>query len=158
VGLEFLGLLGEKPEMPTPPGRSAASSLREHGRFDSLAISIDDPEFVSLINGEWWRMATSYGLLDERREFLLSVDLREPGAVNGEYGWARVRLPVLVGDGDGGLDVASGACRQLRGWLFDEDGQELWVPEFSALSSDSRMLIHTTLWGGSHGQCCCGSA
>ncbi|WP_177320912.1 hypothetical protein [Lentzea waywayandensis] len=147
AGLVFLGLWEQQPELPTPPDRGAASSLREHGRFDSSAVSIDDPEFVSRINAEWWRMATSYELFDERREFLLCVDLRDPGAVDGEPRWARVRLSGRVGDGEVGLSVAGGACGQLRGWLFEEDGRELWVPEFSALSLDSRMLIHTTLWG-----------
>lgn len=146
VGLEFLGVLGDPPVLPTEPGRSAASSSDEHGRFDTDAVDIYDPEFASKINADWWRMAVEYGLFDERRECLFAVNLRSPGSVDEpyeKYVWIRVRLR----DGVESLDVAGDVCRHFRGWWFEEDGREFWVPEFTMLSLDSRMLIHTTLWG-----------
>ncbi|WP_439664010.1 hypothetical protein ACSHWB_22720 [Lentzea sp. HUAS TT2] len=143
VGLEFLGLLDHEPAFPTPPGRSAASSLTEHGRFDTRAVSIDDPGFAAKVNADWWGMAVEYELFDERRECLFPVDFRDPGDGESRFEWVRVRLR----DGVDSLDVAGDACRHFRGWRFEEDGREFWVPEFTMLSVDSRMLIHTTLWG-----------
>lgn len=75
-------MLEGAPALPTPPDRSPASSLPEHGRFDTDAVDIHDPGFAERINADWWRMAT-----------------------------------------------------------------EFWVPEFTMVSTDSRMSIHTTLWG-----------
>ncbi|MGI5502100.1 hypothetical protein [Lentzea sp. CA-135723] len=151
VGLEFIEVVAQRPVLPTAPGHSPASSLREHGRFDTGAVHIDDPAFVARINADWWRMATEHGLFDARRECLFGLHLwvasegeeYDANAYDESFAWVRVRLS----DGAEGLDVAGDVCRHFRGWRFEEEGREFWVPEFSMLSVDSRMMIHTTLWG-----------
>jgi hypothetical protein len=43
-------------------------------------------------NAGWWRMATEYGLFDERCEFLVSLGLEDPNAEQFVTIWARVGL------------------------------------------------------------------
>ena len=49
--------------------------MPEDGRFDWAPVAVDDPDLTVKVNADWWRMAVEYGLLDDRREFLL----RRPG-------------------------------------------------------------------------------
>ena len=37
-------------------------------------------------------MATEYGVIDHRREFLLNVNYSDPDEVEPQYAWIRVRL------------------------------------------------------------------
>jgi hypothetical protein len=125
-----------------PAGRSAASCSDEHGRFDSRSeeiVDVNDPDLVPRANAGWWRMATEYRLFDERREFLLSVDYREPEAVDPESEWVRVRLLDK-------WDLAGSGVAALASWmagLFTDR----FVPEFAMLFLDGRMLLGTTVWG-----------
>jgi hypothetical protein len=42
-------------------------------------VDVDDPEMPAKVNASWMRMASEYGVLDDRREFLLSVNYRSVG-------------------------------------------------------------------------------
>ena len=84
-------------------------------------------------------MATEYGLLNDEREFLLGVYYDLPEHADPNYAWVRVRLAA-----DWDL-VTSGvpALRSGFAGLFTER----FVPEFTMLSIDGRMLLNTTVWG-----------
>jgi hypothetical protein len=94
AGLEFIGRgLGED-LLPLKPNKSAAGSPSGDGRFDGEPdefVDVDDPSTPARVNASRLRMATEYGLLDGRREFLLNVNystvVHEP-----ERAWVRVRL------------------------------------------------------------------
>jgi hypothetical protein len=144
AGLEFLQRVSEEVSLPLPPPpyHSPASCGPEHGRFDSRpdeVIDLHDPEMQSKVNAGWWRMATEYGILDNRREFLLSVNYSGPDDVEPEYAWAKVRLSDqwdLAGSGSTTLQSGFGG-------LFTDR----FVPEFSMLSLDHRAMLNTTVWG-----------
>lgn len=144
AGLEFRGRVGEEVSLPLPPPphSTVASCRPEHGRFDSRpeeVVDVDDPEMPAKVNAGWWRMATEYGLLNQQREFLLSVDYRDPDEAEPECTWVRVRLAHdwdLAGSG-------SVALRSAMGGLFTNR----FVPEFTMLSLDHRAMLNTTVWG-----------
>ena len=137
AGLEFLERVGEKVSLPLPtppPYYSPASCRPEHGRFDSYpeeVVDLADPAMPAKVNAGWWRMATEYGVIDHRREFLLNVDGGDP--------WIRVRLRREWDLGGSG----SRALGSVFGALFTDR----FVPEFSMLSLDHRALLNTTVWG-----------
>lgn len=141
AGLEFIEReLGEV-VLPLKPNKSAASSLPEDGRFDGEPdefVDVDDPSMPAKVNASWLRMATEYGLLDGRREFLLNVNystvVHEP-----ERAWVRVRLADR-------WDLAGSGIEQLRGH-FAAMFTTRFVPEFEVLSLDRRVLMNTTIWG-----------
>jgi len=98
AGLEFLERVSGQvslPLPPAPPHHSPASCRLEHGRFDSRpdeVVDVEDPELPAKVNAGWWRMATEYGVIDHRREFLLNVNYSDPDEVEPQYAWIRVRL------------------------------------------------------------------
>jgi len=102
-------------------------------------VPVDDPDLPAKVNGGWWHMATGYGLLNDEREFLLGVYYDLPEHADPNYAWVRVRLAA-----DWDL-VTSGvpALRSGFAGLFTER----FVPEFTMLSIDGRMLLNTTVWG-----------
>lgn len=142
AGLAFIERITTAVRPPLPPLHSPATCREEHGRFDSEpgeVVDVDDPDLPAKVNAAWWRMAREFGLLDERREFLLGVDFRDRGAVEPEFGWVRVRLAErwdLAGSGSTMLRSALGAHFTRR-----------FVPEFAMMSADQRMLLNTTVWG-----------
>ncbi|MFI5495935.1 hypothetical protein [Actinoplanes sp. NPDC051859] len=127
AGLEFLERITEEVSLPLPsppPYRSPASCGPEHGRFDSdEATDVDDPEMPAKVNADWLHMATEYGVLDSRRECLLSVDYSDPDEVSPEYAWVKVRLSdqwdpagsnsTALRSGFGGVSPI-GSCRSSR--------------------------------------------
>lgn len=142
AGLLFLERVDGEIVYPLPPHRLPASCLPEHGRFDAKpdeVVDVTDPDMSAIVNAGWWRMATEYGLFDERREFLLGVDYRDPDAVDPEYAWVRVRL-------NDEWDLAGSGSAALRSYL-GAHFTERFVPEFSMLSLDHQMLLNTTVWG-----------
>ncbi|MEU4336022.1 hypothetical protein AB0F59_15590 [Micromonospora lupini] len=145
AGLEFLERVSEEVTLPlpaAPPYYSPASCRPEHGRFDSEpehVVDLQDPEMPAKVNAGWWRMATEYGVIDHRREFLLNVDYSDLDAVEPENAWIRVRL-------SGEWDLAGSGSIALRsgfGGLFTDR----FVPEFSMLSLDHQAMLNTTVWG-----------
>jgi hypothetical protein len=141
AGLQFIERFQGEVRLPLKPGKSAASSLPEDGRFDAApdeVVDVDDPELAAKVNAGWLRMATEYGLLSEQREFLLSVDYR-PDSDDGERGWARVRLLHE-------WDFVGSEVEQLRGG-FAGMFTTRYVPEFFVLSLDQRVHMNTTIWG-----------
>jgi hypothetical protein len=142
AGLLFLERVHWNVSVPLPEGRSAASCLPEHGRFDSRPDEVADvehPDMQAMVNDGWWRMATEYGLLDENRDFLLAVDYRDPGAVDPEPAWVRVRLAEQ-------WDLAGSGTLALQSW-FAAVFTNRFVPEFTMLSLDGKVLLNTTVWG-----------
>jgi len=84
-------------------------------------------------------MATEYGLFDEDREFLIAVDYRDPDAIDPENAWVRVRLADE-------WNLAGSNTPALQSW-FGAVFTDRFVPEFTALSLDGRVLLSTTVWG-----------
>jgi hypothetical protein len=143
AGLELLERVSEEVSLPLPvppPYHSPASCGPEHGRFDSdEMIDVTDPEMPAKVNASWLRIATEYGVLDNRREVLLSVNYSDSNEVEPEYAWVRVRL-------SGQWDLAGSGSIALRsgfGGLFTDR----FVPEFSMLSTDHKAMLNTTVWG-----------
>lgn len=145
AGIVFLERIDEEvrlPLPPSPPFYSPASCGPEHGRFDSSAdevVDVRDPDMAAKVNAGWWRMATEYDVIDDRRELLLSVNYTVPGEIDPEYAWIRVRLSDewdLAGSG-------SAALRSGFAGLFTDR----FVPEFSMLSLDFQAMLNTTVWG-----------
>jgi len=141
AGLVFIERVQGEVRLPLKPNRSAASSRPEDGRFDARpdeVVDVDDPGLVTKLNAGWLRMATEFGLFDERREFLINVDYSKDAA-EPERAWVRVRL-------QGDWDIAGSEVEQLRGH-FAAMFTTRFVPEFWVLSLDQRMLMNTTIWG-----------
>ncbi len=146
AGLHFVQRrLDEVPLPPLPEGCSPASARPEHGRFDSRPdeiVDADAPDMADKVNGSWYRMATEYGLFDEDREFLLGVDYTRPddeGHEESAWAWVQVRL---LDD----WDIAASGVTQLRSG-FATLFTTRFVPEFTAVSLDGRMMTNTTVWG-----------
>ena len=139
AGLHFVERIRGVVRQPLPPHRGPASCRPEHGRFDSAPVVVDDPDFAAKVNADWWRMAAEYGLLDDQREFLLGVYYDIPEHGDFDYAWIRVRLA-----GEWNLvDSRVPALRSGFAGLFTES----FVPEFTMMSIDGRMLLNTTVWG-----------
>ncbi|WP_329359217.1 hypothetical protein [Streptomyces sp. NBC_01483] len=131
---------------PLPQGYSPASARPEHGRFDSHPdeiADVDAPDMADKINASWYRMATEYGLFDEDREFLLGVDYNthseDEGPQEDDWAWVRVRLL-------DGWDFVTSEVAQLRSGMATLFTTR-FVPEFTAVSLDGRMMMNTTVWG-----------
>ena len=102
-------------------------------------IDVDDPEMPAKVNADWLHMATEYGILDSRREFLLSVDYSDPDEVEPDFAWVRVRLSDQWDlAGSNSIALLSG----FGGLFIDR-----FVPEFSMLSVDRKAMLNTTVWG-----------
>jgi hypothetical protein len=142
AGLQFVERVRGKVRLPLPPGKSAATCRCEDGRFDSRSdeiVDVKDLDLSAKVNAGWWRMATEYGLFDERREFLLTADYRDPGDREPELAWVRVRLL-------DGWNLAGSGAPALQSW-FAGVFTDRFVPEFTMLSLDGRVLLNTTVWG-----------
>ncbi|MFI1712675.1 hypothetical protein [Streptomyces litmocidini] len=138
------------PEAPLPvlAVGQTVSCGQETGRRDAY-FDFNEPDLIGRANRGWYELATSFGLFDADREFLLAlparrynprVDLRQP------YVWRRVRL---LDD----WDVMGAACgiRRGRSMLgFDECalGSRAGRPEFAMLSLDSMVSVVGTTWQG----------
>ncbi|MBO2465366.1 hypothetical protein [Actinomadura violacea] len=142
AGLLFIEREEDEVRLPLKPGRSAASSRREDGRFDARpeeVVDVNDPELAAKLNAGWLRMAVEFGLFNEQREFLISVDYSEDPVYEPEQAWAQVRLLEK-------WDFAGSGVEQFRGH-FAGMFTTRFVPEFWALSLDQRVLTNTTIWG-----------
>ncbi|MFF9571616.1 hypothetical protein [Streptomyces sp. NPDC014685] len=136
----------EVPLPPLPAGCSPASARPEHGRFDSYpdeSADVDAPDMADKVNASWYRMATQYGLFNQDREFLLGVDYNthptdgEPE--DDDWAWVQVRL---LDD----WDLVTSEVTKLRSG-FATLFTTRFVPEFTAVSLDGRMMMNTTVWG-----------
>ena len=139
AGLHFVERIRGEVRQPLPPHRGPASCLPEHGRFDSAPVAVDDHDLSAKVNADWWRMASEYGLLNDQRGFLLGIYYDIPEHADPDFAWVRVRLAAewdLVGS-------RVPALRSGFAGLFTER----FVPEFTMLSIDGRMLLNTTVWG-----------
>lgn len=143
AGIEFLERITTEVSYPLPASGAGPASCRpDDGRFDSMpdeVVHVDAPDMPAKVNAGWWRMAHEFGLLDERREFLLGIDYSGTESVESEYGWARVRLADE-------WDLAGSGSTTLRSH-FAGIMTERFVPEFTMLSLDQKMMLNTTVWG-----------
>lgn len=142
-GLRFIERELDKVRPPLQPGKTPASSRPADGRFDATpgeVVDIDDPDFVAKLNAGWLRMATEFGLLGGRREFLVNVDYSESeDAEDPARAWVRVRLT-------DNWDIAGSGVERLGGQVIFGSSAR-YVPGFWALSLDQRVLLETTVWG-----------
>lgn len=141
AGIEFISRIPGEVQTPLQPNRTAASSRLEDGRFDGSVeeiVNVDDPDFVRKVNAAWMRMAVDYGLFNQYREFLIKVDYSRSSS-EANYSWVCVRL-------QDDWDIAGSRVELFRSSLasFMTDR---YVPEFSALSVDYRVLAELTVWG-----------
>ncbi|KQX59351.1 hypothetical protein ASE09_03445 [Streptomyces sp. Root66D1] len=65
--------------------------------FGFHLVEYEDPRFVERLNAAWYELATSSGLIDENREFLLMLPrgtwtAEEDRRRRAMHGWQRVRL------------------------------------------------------------------
>jgi hypothetical protein len=143
AGIEFLERITTEVRYPLPASAVGPASCRpEDGRHDSAPdeiVHVDAPDMPGRVNAGWWRMAHAFGLFDQRREFLLSVDYSGPEAVEAESCWVRVRLADE-------WDLAGSGSSTLRS-QFAGVFTERFVPEFTMLSLDQKMMLNTTVWG-----------
>ncbi|MGW7003892.1 hypothetical protein ACWGCW_13985 [Streptomyces sp. NPDC054933] len=146
AGLRFVERIRGQVRWPAlPPGCSPASAGPEHGRFDSHPdeiADVDEPGMADKVNASWYRMAVEYTLFSEEREFLLAVDFAVPEDedINGEHrGWARVQLLDE-------WDLVRSEVQQFRSAMGGLLTQR-FVPEFTVVSLDGRVLMNTTVWG-----------
>jgi hypothetical protein len=143
AGIEFLERITTEVSYPLPASGAGPASCRpEDGRFDSTpdeVVHVDAPDMSTKVNAGWWRMAQAFGLFDEKREFLLTVDYSGPASVESEYCWVRARLAYE-------WDLAGSGSRTLRSH-FAGVMTERFVPEFTMLSLDQKMMLNTTVWG-----------
>jgi hypothetical protein len=143
AGIEFLERITTEVSYPLPASGSGPASCRpEDGRFDSTpdeVAHVDAPDMPAKVNAGWWRMAHEFRLFDEKREFFLSVDYSGAEALESEYCWVRVRLADE-------WDLAGSGSRTLRSH-FAGVMTERFVPEFTMLSLDQKMMLNTTVWG-----------
>ncbi len=130
---------------PLPEYVSPASARPEHGRFDSHpdeVVDLDASDFADKVNAGWHRMATEYGLLDHKGEFLLAVGRARLGEDPDDEPyevWFRVQLLH-------GWDLVGSEVDLLRSGFATLFTQR-FVPEFTMASLDSRMMLQTTVWG-----------
>jgi hypothetical protein len=141
AGIEFINRIQGEIQTPLKPNLTAASSRPKDGRFDGNTdeiVDVEDPDFAHKVNSAWMRMAADYGLFNANGEFLIKLDYSEhsPEAI---YSWVRVRLR-------NDWDIAGSGVQLLRS-SFASCLTERYVPEFSALSVDHRVLVETTVWG-----------
>lgn len=145
AGLLFLEHVSDEVALPLPGGRGPASLSREHGRFDATPdeiVDLADPDLAAKLNAGWWRMATEYGLFNQRREFLLHVNYQDYLTEQNqepEFIWIRVRLADK-------WDLGGGGAERLRS-TFASLFTQRYVPEFTMASLDGRMVLNTTVWG-----------
>ncbi|MGW4378789.1 hypothetical protein [Kitasatospora sp. NPDC004531] len=130
---------------PLPKYVSPASAGPEHGRFDSHPDEVADlnaSDFADKVNTGWHRMAAEFGLLDEKREFLLAlgrVRLGDDSDHEPYEGWFRVRLLDE-------WDLVRSEVDLLRSG-FATLFTDRFVPEFTVASLDGQMMMSTTVWG-----------
>ncbi|MGW6417339.1 hypothetical protein [Streptomyces sp. NPDC055055] len=149
AGLEVLD--GGVPEdaLPVFVAGVTVSCGKETGRRDSYVdfADFDGPRLIEQANRGWYELATSSGLFDARREFLLALPAHRYNPrvdLERTFVWRRVRL---LDD----WDVMGAACTVRRGRSvlgFDECllGSRAGRPEFCMLSLDSTVVLLGTTW------------
>ena len=122
--------------LPASAAWMLAACLPEDGRVDRT-FDLDETDLIRKANGAWWEFVVEYGLLDQDRNFLVSV-----GPVDQEIParphWTRVKLEhdwdiVGMGANNGVLGGPSGR------------------PGFVMLSLNESLLIGGTTWQDSIG-------
>ncbi|MFJ7067820.1 hypothetical protein [Streptomyces sp. NPDC101115] len=147
AGLEVLE--GGVPEVVLPVSVVSATvscTQEETGRRDAFT-DFREPHLIERANRGWYELATSFGLLDANREFLLALPAHRynpRGDVDQPRRWCRVRLLDT-------WDVMGAACAIPRGRSVSGYGECLLGsragrPEFAMLSLDSTVCVVGTTW------------
>jgi hypothetical protein len=137
--------------LPMAAVGAIVSCGKEAGRRD-FYLDFVEPDLVERANRGWYELATSAGLFDADREFLLALPAQRFNPrldVPRSSAWHRVRLL-------DGWDVMGAACSIRRGRTvagFDECllGSRAGRPEFMMLSLDSTVPLVGTTWQGGIG-------
>ncbi|WP_246127085.1 hypothetical protein [Embleya hyalina] len=145
AGLRLVERVRQEVRLPLPKYVSPASAGPEHGRFDSDPEEVADPDasdFADKVNTGWYRMAAEFGLLDEKREFLLALGRARLGDDSDHEPyevWFRVQLLDE-------WDLVRSEVDLLRSG-FATLFTDRFVPEFTVASLDGRVMMSTTIWG-----------
>jgi hypothetical protein len=131
AGINMQDFLWPSAALPASAAWMLTACTAEDGRVDRV-FDLDETDLIQKANGAWWDLVVEYGLLDEGRNFLVSVgpvDHEIPASPH----WARVRL---------GRDWDILGRGADNGVLGGPPGR----PGFAMSSLDESVLIGGTTW------------
>jgi hypothetical protein len=138
-GLIFLGFRRGTGIPPYVAGM-VTSCRPDEGRRDRTS-ALDDPARVSKANAEWFELATEFGLFSDDRQFLLSISVPYPDAVDDtdvEGVWGLVEL---LDD----WDIMGAGC------AVGITGSQYGCPAFVMSALDGSVFVQGTVWQSSIG-------
>ncbi|GAQ57638.1 hypothetical protein a10_07509 [Streptomyces acidiscabies] len=138
-GLRFLGFR-RGTGLPTYIAGMVTSCHPDEGRRDRT-VALDDPDRVSKANADWFELATECGLFSVDRQFLLSISMPRPDAVDDtdvEGVWGLVEL---MDD----WDIMGAGC------AVGVTGSRYGCPAFVMSALDGSVFVQGTLWQDSIG-------
>ncbi|OSP43550.1 hypothetical protein B7767_09545 [Streptomyces sp. 13-12-16] len=133
-GLRFLGFRRGTGIPPYIAGM-ITSCHPDQGRRDRT-VALDDPARVPKANAGWLELATELGLLSAARQFLLSISVPSPGAVDDtdvEGVWGLVEL---LED----WDIMGAGC------AVGITGSRYGCPAFVMSALDGSVFVQGTVW------------
>ncbi|MEV5493028.1 hypothetical protein AB0L47_34495 [Streptomyces bobili] len=138
-GLRFLGFRRGTGIPPYVAGM-VTSRHSDEGRRDRTA-ALDDPARVPKANAGWFELATRFGLFSANRQFLLSISVPHPDAVDDtdvEGVWGLVEL---LDD----WDIMGAGC------AVGITGSQCGRPAFVMSALDGSVFVQGTVWQASIG-------
>lgn len=138
-GLRFLGFRRGTGIPPYVAGM-ITSCCPDEGRRDRT-VALDDPVRVPKANADWFELATEFGLFSVDRQFLLSISVPSPGAVDDtdvEGVWGFVEL---LDD----WDIMGAGC------AVGVTGSRYGCPAFVMSALDGSVFVQGTVWQDSIG-------
>ncbi|MFK0258102.1 hypothetical protein [Streptomyces sp. NPDC090445] len=138
-GLRFLGFRRGTGVPPYVAGMVTSCSTDE-GRRDRTT-ALDDPARVTKANADWFELATAFGLFSVDRQFLLSISVPNPDAVDDtdvEGVWGLVEL---MDD----WDIMGAGC------AAGITGSPYGCPAFVMSTLDGSAFVQGTVWQDSIG-------
>lgn len=138
-GLRFLGFRRGTGIPPYVAGM-VTSRHPDEGRRDRT-VAIDDPAGVSKANADWFELGAQFGLFSADRQFLLSISVPSPGAVDEtdvEGVWGLVEL---LDD----WDIMGAGC------AVGVTGSRYGRPAFVMSALDGSVFVQGTVWQDSIG-------
>lgn len=131
AGLVLLDIAGATDVIPANAAWMASACGPNDGRFDE-EFDFQDPELVRKANGAWFAIAQEYGLLNQSREFFLSLTIPGSGRFP-DVRWGLVRLK------DEWDIMGSGTENGLLGGPYGRPG-------FVMLSKEGYTIVAGTTW------------
>ncbi|MFI1445043.1 hypothetical protein [Streptomyces fructofermentans] len=138
-GLKFLGFR-RGTGIPTYVAGMVMSCSTDEGRRDRTT-ALDDPARVPKANAAWFELATEFGLFSVDRQFLLSISVPRPDAVDDtdvEGVWGLVEL---MDD----WDIMGAGC------AAGITGSPYGCPAFVMSALDGSVFVQGTVWQDSIG-------